>query len=51
MIELSRNEADEIAPKILRYLILDKNSFEIGNLNRDEPENTIMMFKRINYSK
>jgi hypothetical protein len=45
-IQLSRNEADEIAPRILHYLILDDNSFEIGNLNRDDPENTIMTFKR-----
>ena len=46
MIQLSRNEADEIAPRILHYLILDNNSFEIGNLNRDDPENTIMTFER-----
>ena len=46
MIELSRNEADEVAPRILHYLILNKKSFEIGNLNREDPENTIMIFER-----
>lgn len=46
MIQLSRNEADEIAPRILHYFILDNNSFEIGNLNREDPEDTIMIFER-----
>lgn len=46
MIQLSRNEADEIAPRILHYSILNNNSFEIGNLNRDDPEDTIMVFER-----
>lgn len=46
MIELSRNEADEIAPRILYYSILDNNSFEIGNLNIEDPENTIVTFER-----
>ena len=45
-IQLSRNEADEISPRILHYLILDNNSFEIGKLNRDDPEDTIMIFER-----
>ncbi|MFS4482895.1 hypothetical protein ACKGJY_07740 [Hyunsoonleella sp. 2307UL5-6] len=46
MIQLSRNEADEIAPRILHYSILNNNSFEIGNLNRDDPEDIIMVFER-----
>lgn len=46
MIQLSRNEADEIAPRVFHYVILNDNSFEIGNLNRDDPEGTIMTFKR-----
>lgn len=45
-IQLSRNEADEIAPRALHYVVLNDNSFEIGNLNRDDSENTIMIFKR-----
>lgn len=45
-IELSRNEADEFAPTVLHYLILDDNTFEIGNLNFNDSEDTIMTFKR-----
>lgn len=46
MIQLSSNEADETAPRILHYLVLNNNSFEIGNLNNDDSEVTIMVFER-----
>ena len=46
MIELSSNEADEIEPRILHYLIIDNDNFEIGNLNANDPEDTIMTFER-----
>lgn len=46
MIELSRNEADEASPRVIHYLILDDNTFEIGNLNPNDPEETIMIFER-----
>mgnify|MGYP000501220678 CR=1 FL=1 len=46
LIELSSNEADESAPRVIHYLVIDNNNFEIGNLNSDDPEETIMIFER-----
>jgi hypothetical protein len=45
-IELSRNEADEMFPRVLHYQIVDGNTFEIGNINQNDPEDTIMIFER-----
>lgn len=45
-IELNSNEADEAEPKIIYYKIIDDDTFEIGNLNANDPENTIMSFAR-----
>lgn len=47
MIELSSNEADEILPKVYHYQIIDDDTFEIGNINPNDGENTIMTFKRV----
>ncbi|MFD0798433.1 hypothetical protein ACFQZJ_13255 [Maribacter chungangensis] len=47
MIELSSNEADEMSPKVFHYQIIDDNIFEIGNINHNDNEDTIMTFKRI----
>jgi len=46
LIELSSNEADEISPRILHYQIVNSNKFEIGSINQNDPENTIMIFER-----
>ncbi len=47
MIELSSNEADEMSPKVFYYQIIDDDTFEIGNINPNDNEDTIMTFKRI----
>jgi hypothetical protein len=47
MIELSSNEADEMSPKVFHYQIIDDDTFEIGNINPNDNEDTIMTFKRI----
>lgn len=47
MIELSSNEADETPPRVFYYQIIDDNTFEIGNINPNDNEDTIMTFKRI----
>jgi len=46
MIELSRNEADELFPRIFHYQIIDDNKFEIGNINQNDSTDTIMVFER-----
>ncbi len=46
MIELSRNEADQTSPIVIHYLIVDDDRFEIGNLNPNDTEGTIMTFER-----
>ncbi|MDA8531852.1 hypothetical protein N9K44_03120 [Flavobacteriaceae bacterium] len=46
MIELSSNEADEEFPRIFHYEIINDDRFEIGNINQNDPENTIMTFQR-----
>ncbi|AJR04815.1 hypothetical protein [Siansivirga zeaxanthinifaciens] len=46
MIELSSNEADEESPRVLHYKTINNNKFEIGNINQNDPENTIMIFER-----
>ena len=46
MIELSSNESDVLFPRIFHYQIIDDNKFEIGNINQNDPTNTIMMFER-----
>lgn len=45
-IELSRNVADEMFPRVLHYQIVDGNTFEIGDINQNDPEYTIMIFER-----
>lgn len=45
-IEFSSNEADEEAPRDFHYQIIDVNTFEIGNINPNDSENAIMIFKR-----
>ena len=46
MIELSSNEADGFFPIIFHYQIVDDNKFEIGNINQNDIEDTIMIFER-----
>jgi len=46
MIELSSNEADETSPRVIYYLIVDDNKFNIGTLNSNDPEGIIMTFER-----
>ncbi|WP_452222084.1 hypothetical protein [Lacinutrix salivirga] len=47
MIELSSNEADETTSKVFHYQIINDETFEIGNINSGDDEDTIMTFKRI----
>lgn len=46
-MELSSNEADESSPRVFHYLIINENIFEIGNINPNDDENTIMTLKRV----
>jgi len=45
-IELNRNEADEVSPRGFHYLIVANNKFELGNINENDPRETLMIFER-----